>query len=122
MKRILAVSVLGAAVLAIAGCGDSDTTAVDATSAAAAAPPAAATATATTTATTKVSVNSASMGELSAALEAGGVNNAEKWADEIVEYRPYPADDTSFAKLRKELGKYNPAPDELEKIVSVLAP
>ncbi len=120
MKRILAVSVLGAAVLAIAGCGGSDDTAVDASSPAAAAPPAAAAT--TTAAAAKVSANSASTGELSAALEAGGVNNAEKWADEIAEYRPYPADDTSFAKLRKELAKYNPAPDELEKIVSVLTP
>jgi len=38
----------------------------------------------------------------------------------VDEYRPYPTDDPSLAKLRQELAKYNPAPDVLEKILATL--
>ena len=69
-----------------------------------------------------MSANTATEDAIVAALEGAGVKNAAKWTDEIMEYRPYPADDPSFAKLRGELAKYNPAPDELERIVSVLTP
>lgn len=64
--------------------------------------------------------NNATADELIAALEANGVTNAEKWADEIEEYRPYPTDDPTFAKLRDELSKYNPDPATLEAIVASL--
>lgn len=70
----------------------------------------------------KVSANTASEEELKAALEAAGVPNAAKWVDEIVEYRPYPADDPTLARLRQKIAKYNPGPDVIEKIVSVLTP
>lgn len=71
---------------------------------------------------TKVSANTATRAELEAALAAAGVPNAGRWAAEVVEYRPYPADDPSFAKLRRELAKYNPAPGVVDRIVSVLEP
>lgn len=67
----------------------------------------------------KVNVNTASEAELKATFEAAGVSNAEKWAHEVEEYRPYPNDPT-FAKLRQELGKYNIAPAMLELIISTL--
>lgn len=70
----------------------------------------------------KVSANNASEDELTVAFEQAGVPNAEKWADEVTEYRPYPADDPNFGKLRTELAKYNPAPGVVDKIVSVLQP
>ncbi|MFN8633319.1 MAG: hypothetical protein U0893_05640 [Chloroflexota bacterium] len=61
------------------------------------------------------------MAEIQAALEANGVPNAARWAREVDEYRPYPTDDPGFAKLRRELAKYNPAPDVVEKIVASLS-
>lgn len=70
----------------------------------------------------KVSANTATVAELVAALEAAGVPNADKWADEIEEYRPYDATDTELTKLRDELEKYNPGEDVLDAILSVLQP
>jgi len=70
----------------------------------------------------KVSANMATEDELVAAFEKAGVPNADNWAGEVEEYRPYPADDPNFTKLRGELAKYNPGPGVVDKIVSVLAP
>jgi hypothetical protein len=66
----------------------------------------------------KVSANKASEDELASAFQAAGVPNAEKWAEEVAEYRPY--DEPTFAKLRKELAKYNPAPGVVDKIIATL--
>jgi hypothetical protein len=71
---------------------------------------------------TRVSANSASMDELVAALEGAGVTAADRWADEIVEYRPYDAGDATLAKLQDELVKYDPSPETLAGILSVLEP
>lgn len=73
-----------------------------------------------TGATEQVSANDATREELQAAFEAVGVPNAAKWAREVEEYRPYPEDDPSFAELRQELAKYNPAPEVVELIVATL--
>lgn len=70
----------------------------------------------------KVSANNATEEELVAAFEAAGIENAEKWADEVVEYRPYDAADPSLATLKEELAKYEPDDATLEKILSVLEP
>ena len=70
----------------------------------------------------KVNANTASIDQIQAALESAGVPNAARWAREVDEYRPYPTDDPSFAKLRQNLAKYNPSPDVVEKIVSALSP
>lgn len=70
----------------------------------------------------KVSANDATVDEIAAALESAGVSNATKWAHEIEEYRPYPADDPTFAKLRDELAKYNPGDGVVDQIVAVLQP
>ncbi|MDT5279061.1 MAG: hypothetical protein QOJ20_256 [Mycobacterium sp.] len=70
----------------------------------------------------KVSANTASENEIAAALKAAGVSNAERWAHEVVEYRPYPADDPNLAKLRENLAKYNPGQETTDKIVSALTP
>jgi hypothetical protein len=75
-----------------------------------------------TTASAKVSANTASEDEIKAALSAAGVKNASKWADEVVEYRPYPADDANLQKLQDNLAKYNPDPDTLQGILSALKP
>ena len=47
--------------------------------------------------TDKVSANNATAEELEAAFEAAGISNAEEWAHEVEEYRPYPVDDTDFS-------------------------
>jgi hypothetical protein len=67
----------------------------------------------------KVNANTATTEELQAAFEAAGITNADRWAKEVAEYRPYPADPT-WPQLRQELSKYNIAPDVLEKILAVL--
>jgi ABC-type enterochelin transport system substrate-binding protein len=83
---------------------------------------AAGSATTTTAATvTKVNANTATVAQITAALDAAGVSNASRWAREVEEYRPYPTDDPTFAKLRKELAKYNPAAGVVDQIISALA-
>jgi hypothetical protein len=68
----------------------------------------------------KVNANTASQAEIQQALEAAGIPNAARWAREVVEYRPYPTDDPSFARLRQELAKYNPAPGVVDQIIATL--
>jgi hypothetical protein len=76
----------------------------------------------TAPAAAKVSANTASEDEIAEALEAAGVSNPERWAEEVVEYRPYPADDPDLGKLRQNLAKYNPGQETTDKIVSALQP
>ena len=64
--------------------------------------------------------NNASVAELTAAFEAAGISNASQWAHEVEEYRPYPADDPDFVKLRGELAKYNPPPGVIDAIIAQL--
>ncbi|OUC95984.1 hypothetical protein [Streptosporangium minutum] len=70
----------------------------------------------------KVSANTASEAEIAAALRTAGVSNPERWAKEVVEYRPYAADDKDLTSLRENLAKYNPGQDTVNKIVSALTP
>lgn len=67
----------------------------------------------------KVNINDASISDLEDIFKANGVTSARRWAQEVDEYRPYPAD-PNFAKLRQELGKYNIDPKVLELIISLL--
>ena len=69
-----------------------------------------------------MSANTASEDEIAAVLESADVSNPKRWAEEVVEYRPYPADDPNLGKLREELAKYNPGQETTDKIVSVLTP
>jgi hypothetical protein len=70
----------------------------------------------------KVSANTASKAEIAAALEKAGVSNADRWAEEVVEYRPYPTDDPNLTKLRENLAKYNPGEQTINQIVATLTP
>ncbi|MBN6056808.1 hypothetical protein JYK22_33080, partial [Nonomuraea sp. RK-328] len=70
----------------------------------------------------KVSANTADESQIAAALKAAGVDNPERWAEEVVEYRPYAADDADLTSLRQNLAKYNPGEDTVNKIVSALTP
>jgi DNA uptake protein ComE-like DNA-binding protein len=121
--RLSSIGVVTAVVLAATACGGSTTTS-DSPSTSAAAP---ATTSAPADATTapagaKVSANTASDSEIESALSAAGVNNAARWAHEVVEYRPYPAEDPNLTKLRDNLAKYNPGQETVDKIVSALTP
>ena len=69
----------------------------------------------------KVDVNRASRDEVARVLTANGVPNAARWAREVEEYRPYPINDPTYAKLRQELAKYNPAPEVVEQIIASLS-
>ena len=76
----------------------------------------------TAAAGSKVSANTASEEEIAEALDSAGVSNADRWAEEVVEYRPYPTDDANLTKLRDNLVKYNPGQETTDKIVSALTP
>lgn len=73
----------------------------------------------TSSATTTLDANTATVEEMTAAFEAAGVDNAQRWAREVEEYRPYEASD-NWAKLRDELSKYNIDDDTFDRIVSTL--
>lgn len=70
----------------------------------------------------KVSANDATSDELVAALESAGVSPADRWAREIMEYRPYDTGDPTLAHLQDELAKYDPSAETLAGILSVLEP
>jgi hypothetical protein len=80
-----------------------------------------ASATAGASAATKVSANSASRAQLQAAFQAAGISNPANWAREVEEYRPYPTNDPTFAKLRQNLAKYNPGPGVVDSIIATLS-
>ena len=129
--RLLTACVTAALALGLTACGGAATpaTTAPASSAAAAEPTDSAddSATAdddadTAAAGARVSANTASEDEIAAALETAGVNNADRWAEEVVEYRPYPPDDANLTKLRENLAKYNPGQETTDKIVSALTP
>lgn len=120
--RLSFIGVVTAVVLAASGCGGSTTTSDSPTTSAAPATTSAAADATTAPAGAKVSANTASDSEIESALNAAGVSNAARWAHEVVEYRPYPADDPNLTKLRDNLAKYNPGQETVDKIVSALTP
>ena len=69
----------------------------------------------------KVSANGATIAQLTAAFQAAGIPQADRWAREVDEYRPYAASDTGFSKLRGQLAKYNPSADVVAKITAALS-
>ncbi len=121
--RLLAAAAACAFALGLAACGSGSAPSGSAPSAATA-PTTSSGATGTTTAASaeKVSANTASEDEIATALESAGVSNPDRWAEEVVEYRPYPADDPNLSQLRENLAKYNPGQETTDKIVSVLTP
>lgn len=114
--RLALITLIAAIAVAAVGCGGS-TTSEDNESASPAT-----TSVQGGTVAEKVSANTASAEEIAAGLESAGVPNAERWAEEVVEYRPYPPDDPNLQKLRDNLAKYNPGQDTVDKIVSALTP
>jgi DNA uptake protein ComE-like DNA-binding protein len=125
--RLAATCAAAALALALAACGGSTTPPSASTPSATANPTSNSNATgssssATTSAGTKVSANTASEEEIAAALASAGVSNPERWAKEVVEYRPYPTDDPNLTTLRDDLAKYNPGQETTDKIISTLTP
>jgi hypothetical protein len=119
-------SIAALCVVLATACGESTTateTTTETTAATTAAAPTSAEATSPPTQpAAKVSANTASESDIEAALAAAGVSNPARWAEEVVEYRPYPADDPNLSKLRENLAKYNPGQETVDKIVSALTP
>ena len=115
-----AAAVAGALVLTACGSSQASTTAAppaQPTSQSASSPAASP---AAGTVTQRVNANTATVAEMQRAFEAVGIPSAARWAREVEEYRPYPTDDPSFAKLRRELAKYNPGPGVVDQIVATL--
>jgi ABC-type transport system substrate-binding protein len=88
----------------------------------AAAPPAASSPASTDTASPSVQTvdpNTATTEELTAALASAGVDNPDRWAEEVQEYGPYTAENLE-PTLTEELGKYGISQDQLSKVLSAL--
>jgi ABC-type phosphate transport system substrate-binding protein len=121
MKKLAVVAVpVLVALLGLAGCGGSESSSSPSSTTTTADSSASPTTSASGTSTAKVNANTASQAEIAAALEAAGVPNADRWAGEVVEYRPYATDDPTFAKLKQNLAKYNPGDAVVTKIISAL--
>lgn len=118
----LLVSAWAALAFVAAACGGATSPVAPTTPPATTAPAATSAPAATAGTAAKVSANSASQAELVAALTAAGVPNADRWAREVMEYRPYPADDPTLQHLQDNLAKYNPDPATLAAILSALEP
>jgi hypothetical protein len=122
------IGLSAAAVVLVTACSSSSaagTASPDATAPASAAVPTATASSAAgggSSAVTQVSANGASESEIAAVLAAAGVPNADRWAREVVEYRPYDASDATLQKLQDNLAKYNPDPATLAGILSALVP
>lgn len=123
-RRPGVVPAIGLAIALLVGaCGPGASATTAPTAAAAASAPAASGPASTTSGTTEqVSANTASYDQIVAALIAAGVPNASRWANEVMEYRPYPADDATLQHLQDNLAKYNPDPATLAAILSALVP
>jgi hypothetical protein len=113
-----------AAIVLVAACssGGSSSTPAGAQPTAVASAAASTAAGSSSAAMTHVSANSASQSEIAAALTSAGVPNADRWAREVIEYRPYDTSDSTLQKLQDNLAKYNPDPTTLAGILSALVP
>ena len=122
MRHVLNALVGAAIILAACGGAASSGAANPATARVTTVAPTSTSAAATASSTTaKASANNATAAQLQAAFEAGGVPNASRWVVEVQEYRPYPVDDPTFAKLKSNLAKYNPSADTLSRILASLS-
>ncbi|MCW2651747.1 MAG: hypothetical protein JWR32_2723 [Mycobacterium sp.] len=116
MAKVCLFAASAVLILALTACGGATTSGSSSTK-----PPTAST-TVATQPITKISANSAPQSEIEAALSSAGVSNAARWAREVVEDRPYPADDPNLTKLRNNLAKDNPGQETVDNIVSALTP
>ena len=117
MRTPIAAGLVAASLLLVS-CGSSDSSTPD-TTATTTVVAGDTTTTAAGTAAGRVDANTATNEELVAALTAAEVSNADRWAREVQEYRPYSGTD-DWAKLKQELAKYNIDTPTLTKILSAL--
>jgi hypothetical protein len=126
-QRVQQAATAVALVLAVVACNASSTPSTSAPAAATPQSPTSGAASSAPSATAgtiagKVSANTATSDELVAALQAAGVPNADRWAREVMEYRPYDTSDPTLQHLQDNLAKYNPDPATLAAILSALTP
>jgi hypothetical protein len=70
----------------------------------------------------KQSINDSSVQDVAATLHTNQVNDPEKWARVIMQYRPYPSDDPHLGKLRQVLADNHADPRTIDQITAVLQP
>lgn len=70
----------------------------------------------------RTSIASSSIKDLSAALRNNGVEDPEKWAEIVAEYRPYDAGRAGEDKLREVLTRFQADPDTTTKVTTALTP
>ncbi|MBV9090741.1 MAG: hypothetical protein JO044_12690 [Mycobacteriaceae bacterium] len=116
MARVLVLFAVGLLAVTMTACGGSTTPTGHSP------PTSTLSTTVATEPVTKVSANTASQAEIQAALSNVGVSDAGRWAAEVVQNRPYPADDANLTKLRNDLARDNPGRETVDKIVSALTP
>lgn len=66
-------------------------------------------------------ISSTSVQDLSAALRANDVDDPDKWAQILVEFRPYPPGQPGQDKLRQVLQRFQADPDTTGKITSAVS-
>lgn len=70
----------------------------------------------------RIAIHTASQQDIAATLKSNGVDNPGEWAQIVMAYRPYPANDPSLAKLRRVLLQYHADPDTIAKTLNSLTP
>lgn len=68
----------------------------------------------------RISIASASESDIASALRANGVDDPERWAQIVLQYRPYPAGPAGMAKLKDALTRFQATPDDISKITNAL--
>jgi hypothetical protein len=121
MKKVpvLFASLSLALMAALTGCSSPGAGSPGSSSPAASSVPPAASPAPTNTSVQTVDPNTATAGELTAALRSAGVDNPDKWAHEVEEYRPYTAGNLE-PTLTEELGKYDISQDQLRRVLGAL--
>jgi len=68
----------------------------------------------------RTSVNGASSQDLASALRGADVSDPEKWAQTLVEYRPYPPGNEGMQRIRQVLDQFRADPETVSKITGVV--
>lgn len=70
----------------------------------------------------KQSINDSSVQDIAAVLRTNQVQDSGKWAQVVMQYRPYPKDDPQLGKLRRALADNHADPRTIEQVTAVLKP
>jgi hypothetical protein len=70
----------------------------------------------------RIAIHSSSQQDIASVLKSNGVHNPGRWAQIVIAYQPYPANDPSLAMLQRALTQYHADPDTIAEITNALTP